>query len=250
MREAAYLGYRVVMADGGSSEAFLDQAKEFPNVTVVDERSTFGKQKRAAIQTASEMEGAKYIFRNEPEKVDAISHLSAFIEPLFQSEADLVIGKRRDAEFRQSYPDYGYVLENGTNDLINKHLRENGILKDSDPDLDLYSGLIAFKNTPELIALFVQRYTYIGNEELHPMTLEGWMHAQIYGAVLALQKGMKVRQVEVPFWYANAQKLNEVHPQKIDGFKQKRVMQQDVGNKGVQLLAETLSGRNPLLVEE
>ncbi|QQG47078.1 MAG: hypothetical protein HY044_02970 [Candidatus Woesebacteria bacterium] len=252
IREAAHHGYRVIIADTGSSNPFLEELKIYRNVTIVNDKdmSNFAKQKKAAIEAASEINGVKYIFRIEPEKVDSITHIPAHVELLLQSQADVVVGKRRSQEFEASYPDYGFTIENETNRQMNEHLRNNGILKDGEEDLDLYSGLIAFKNNPAVVELFTRRFKPAGGEQIDPKILDSWMNAQVYGVVLALHKGLKVKQVEVPFWYAGLQKLNELHPNKVSSFKDKRIMQQKVGSDGVQLLAETLSGKHLHLVQE
>jgi len=163
---------------------------------------------------------------------------------------DVVVGNRRVAEFRQSYPDYGVEIETETNRLMNERLRENRILNDGEPDLDLYSGMIAFSNKPVVVENFSRRLEHVGDQDVDPMTLEGWMHAQVYGVVLAKHAGLRVSGVEVPYYYCLAQRGNETNPNNVDAFSAKRMKQQEIGEMGVRLLAETLSGRQVHLVEE
>lgn len=239
IQNANEAGYQVVVVDSGnSSPAFLEQLPSRTHL-VKSDRPNLAWQKRLGIIAASAIGGVTIIHRNEPEKVDYIQYLPAFCQPIERDEADIVIGNRRDEEFRASYPDYGYESEMQFTRTYLHMLEKAGILPEG-VYFDLYSGPITFLNNPEVVEGFLARFRYTGSPESYArrhLEQDGWSHTQIFGALIGLHRGLRVTSVEVPFRYAPTQKENEMHPDLIEQFKQKRALQRIGGlNLGVLLI--------------
>lgn len=72
----------------------------------------------------------------------------------------MVVPKRREKEFRETYPDYQVDFEKQSNRLWNNMLRKFGILTEDAEDLDVYFGPKIFRNTPEVREIFLAEYVY------------------------------------------------------------------------------------------
>lgn len=232
-------GYRVVVAESGSSNPFLQAIPK--GVTVINlEKPGMAPGKKMGIRVASELEGVRYIFRSEPEKHDVVNYIPQLVEPLYENEADIVVGKRGEPQFQESYPDYGYESETATNRGYANILQGAGLLEEGE-ELDLFSGFIALRNIPDVVNLFMKRYRYVGPRETEAekaSNIEGWSNCQIFPVIEALRSGLRVAQVEVPFRYAPTQRDNEMLLDNIETFMAKRRAQR----LGCNLEAEWLIG--------
>ncbi len=250
IKTAHSAGYRVVVAESGSSNPFLQEIPK--GVTVVNlEKPSMAPGKKMGIRVASELEGVRYIFRSEAEKHDVVNYLPQLMEPLYRGEADIVVGKRGEPQFQESYPDYGYESETATNRGYAGILRAAGLLGEGE-ELDLFSGFIALRNTKDVVNLFMKRYRYTGPRETEAekaSNIEGWSNCQIFPVIEALYSGLRVAQVEVPFRYAPTQRDNEMLPINIEAFKAKRRAQRLGCNLEAELLVQYLQHPNNLDVQ-
>lgn len=239
IERAAREGYQTVVVDSGkSSDTFLGKIPTGIHLCFA-EVANLALQKRLGVDEASRLNGVEIIFRIEPEKIDYLNHLPAICQPLVSGEADIVVGNRRDEEFRESYPDYGYASEMEFNRIYHYILQKAGILPKG-VYFDLYSGPIAFLNKPSVVEPFLMRFKYTGTPESFKrrhLEQDGWSYVQIFGVLIGLHRGLRVTGIEIPFSYSPTQKLNEEHPDLKREFIRKRVLQRIGGlNLGIQLI--------------
>lgn len=244
IQNANEVGYQVVVVDSGnSSPAFLEQLPVRVHL-VKSDRPNLAWQKRLGIIAASEIDGVTIIHRNEPEKVDYVQYFPDFCRPLETGNTDIVVGNRRDTEFREYYPNYGYLSEMQFTRTYLHMLEKAGILPKG-AYLDLYSGPITFLNKPEVVEPFLMRFKYTGTPESFKkrhLEQDGWSPTQVFGIVIGLHRGLRVTAVEVPFRYDPTQRQNEEHPDLIEQYKQKRLLQRIGGlNLGVLLIDHLLN---------
>ncbi|EKD86460.1 MAG: hypothetical protein ACD_37C00277G0002 [uncultured bacterium] len=222
-------GYRVVVADGPSSQEFKEELAR-RNILLVprasEERS---EARRQLIEKSSSIPGVKVIIRTEPEKASLVeSCIPQLVLPILKGEADIVVPKRNPSLFEQTYPNYMHSSEVQANRRYNRILREFGFIPDGMTDLDFFFGPAVLKNDPQIIELFLKKYklhlkreTTIGVRKY--ISPDDFSNSQIFAVVEAMSKGVRVKSVEIPFVYPDAQRENEM----IDyqGFSEKRKKQ-------------------------
>jgi hypothetical protein len=97
-------------------------------------------------------------------------------------------------------------------------LRLVGLRGDSDEDLDMIFGPIAFRNSPEVLDLFMKVYEFTGDSRSglgQYIDPEKYSDTLLYPIINALHNGLRVVSVEIPFKYPSLQKQNEeINPQK------------------------------------
>ncbi len=93
IREALERGYDVVVSDGGSSDAFLQELCR-TGATVIETCGTMGSQRRQAMQKASELESI--VAWLEPEKRPYIAELWKTGVPILEGSADIVVPSRQN----------------------------------------------------------------------------------------------------------------------------------------------------------
>lgn len=228
IRKAIQLGYRVVIADGPSSQEFKENLADL-GVEVLRrdklERSVGGRQ---AIEKASVLDGVKVIIKTEPEKVSFIEDcILQTALPIIEGRADIVVPKRNEELNVQTYPEYMHASEARANRQYNNLLHRVGLLP-QDKSLEFFFGPIVLKNDPHVIALFMEQYDFQGprvggRKYAQP---EEWSDIQLFPIVKALFLGLRVEGVEIPFRYPEKQKENEEANK--EGFAEKR-KQQRVG---------------------
>jgi len=226
IRRAADKGYRVVLADTGSPKG---EVLSLP-VKLLERKAdgTRAKGRRLAIQTASTIEGIGVIVRTEPEKTSLLDSVSDIVLPILRGQADIVMPKRRIEDFQASYPPYMFESETQANRRYNKILRDFNILKEGDEDLDIFFGPTVIGNKPEAIALFLEEFAYdpdttVPKEVRKYVSPDDFSNSQMYAVVKALELGMRVKSVEIPFAYPPSQRENEMV--NMDKFKNKRKTQ-------------------------
>lgn len=145
--------------------------------------------------------------------------------PILKNEADIVIPKRREEEFQVAYPSYMYESETFANRKYNRILKEFGILSDEAEDLDVYFGPTVIANDPQVVALFMERYKlqegkgFEGGIRRYAYP-DNFSNSQMFAIVKALNSGLRVMSVEVPFVYPKLQGDNEMI--KLEDFQNKR----------------------------
>lgn len=213
-KKARSIGYQVVIVDGKSTATFKKEIAKIPGVRLVKRRSKKrSPNKRQAIFLAASIPGVKVIIQTEAEKVSLVTDCVPLIaRPLLVGEADIVIPKREEKLFKESYPSYMYDSEVEGNKLYNEGLRAYGILDAKHEDLDLFFGPRAYRNDPHILSLLKKRYHINTHNLSFPSTyfdLEELSNTQFFPFILALKKGMKVVGIEIPFRYPKIQKDNE-----------------------------------------
>lgn len=211
IQKATTLGFRLVVVDGKSSKSFHKQLKNFTHIKVVKKRSPKrAPAKRQAFKSASKIDGVKVIVACEPEKVSVLDSVDTFTKPVLENRADIVVLKRQENLFKKTYPDYMYESESEGNRLYNEQLKLNRLLKED--GWDLFFGPRAFSNNPKVLSLFVKKFHFPIKKQ-RPLEEyfdpEEYSNALYFPIVLALKKGFRVKNVEIPFSYPKLQKLNE-----------------------------------------
>lgn len=224
LNEAKRKGYRVVVVDGGSSSGFVDRLKEEGIAPIPETEHSMSGSRRQAFNEGSALEGVKVIAWAEPEKVSiARDCLPEAVRPILDGRADIVIPKRGEESLR-TYPAYQVEYEQKANKLFNGILRKHGLLPEDVEDLDVWFGPRFFKNDPELISLFTDKYEFdkrkLELDEIVDPDL--WANAIFIPIIAALKNGYRVESVTVPYRHPPEQTALEKDDEK---FRRKRDIQ-------------------------
>lgn len=220
-------GIRIVVCDGGSSPEFISALQRFVDreLSIVGSNTLGrGPQRRSAFKAACLLPGVRVIFYTQPEKVSLVDRLSKISKPIIEGGADIVIPKRNQRLFEQSYPDYMRESEIRVNHTYD-WLMKKADLMTQEQSFDWFFGAVAFKNDPEIVALFLKEYAIEGgigsrinaqpNPEMHS-------DGHYFPIIEALFNRKLVVSIEVPFAYPPTQKANEMSPGKIKTFRERR----------------------------
>lgn len=227
IQKASYMGFQLVLADGKSSKSFQRQLKSFSNITLIKKLSPKrSPAKRQAFKAASKIEDVKVIVTCEPEKISVLDNVPLYVKPILENMADIVVLKREENLFKKTYPDYMYQSETEGNKLYNDQLITHHLLNKGD-ELDMFFGPRAFINHPKILSLFLKKFHFQRNlkfleEYFDP---EEYANALYFPILIALQKGLRVKSIEIPFAYPKLQKMNETIGAK-EFFMEKRKAQQ------------------------
>lgn len=199
-------GFSLDVLDGGSNAAFLEAMRRAGISILVHADATRAERKRFLYQHASGDKNVKVVFSVEPEKRFSAEAIALAAEPILRGEADVVI-PARDAAAWATYPEYQVRSEQHANKQYNDILRARGLLKSGDPDLDHFFGPRAIANTPAMTALMTEQYEAmpLRHDRRDPLeqlsSLESYLNATYLPIVRALQEGLRVKSVTVPFHY-------------------------------------------------
>ena len=231
LNKALSLGVRVVASDGGSSPDFLSALERFKiqGLTLVSSDIPLrGPQRRRAFETSTLLPDGMVIVYTQPEKVALMDYLVEISQPILESNADIVIPKRNLKLFEESYPEYMRKSEIRVNTTYDRLMQGVGLMEKGE-SFDWFFGPVVFKNSAEVVSLFLKQYELtenitirrnrIGNVQLDP---EMHSDGHYFPIIEALFRKMHVVSVEVPFEYPPTQKANEMSPEKIRKFEQKR----------------------------
>lgn len=213
INKAVSKNYQVVIVDSKDSKIFLKELLKLKGKAKIIKRQSVQSSpaKRQAFIAASKLPDARVIIATEPEKTSLIDSIPAITKPILEDKADIVVAKRNDKLFRQSFPDYMYCLETEGNKLYNKQLKLHHLLLDQDDELDMFFGPRAFTNTAKNLKLFTKNYLRsvknIPKETLFDP--EKYSNTIFFPIVAALKNGLRVISVEIPFIYPESQKMNE-----------------------------------------
>jgi len=226
IRSGISSGYKFVLVDGGSSQVFIDEAKNLGAHVLAQTEKGMSPGRRQAFTEASKFPGSKVICWLEPEKVSVIKDcLPAAILPILTGEADVVVPKRDEASFL-TYPDYQVKWEKRANNLWNKILKKRGLMPQESEDLDVWFGPKFFRNDPAILDIFLTKYQLAKSgpklnlyKAVNP---EDWANSTFLPIITALKEGYKVKSVIVPYRHPPEQTKLE---QNSDSFLKKRVLQ-------------------------
>lgn len=225
LQQAIGKGLQVVVVDGASSDLFRQALAEM-GITPHDEvEKSMAGSRRQVLREAGGLSGVKVVVWTEPEKVSiARDCLPEAVQPILQGLADIVIPKRDAAAFR-TYPDYQVASEQRANRLWNQILKKHHLLPEMAEDLDVWFGPRFIRNDPEVLDIFLQKYTYKkeDNSELDKLVnVEDWPNTTFLPVVDALKKGLRV--VSIPVHYRHPQEQTAVEVDN-DIFRRKRNVQ-------------------------
>ncbi len=218
-------GYQVVVADGASSPEFKDSLATLGVEVLQRDKMQRAVGGRQTIEKAATLDGVKVILRTELEKVSLIEDCVPLIaQPILEDRADIVVPKRNEELYMETYPDYMYESETRGRGLFNNLMHKVGLLPE-DQTMEFLFGAIALRNDPNIIALFMEEYGFQGPpvggwKYIEP---EEWSDIQLFPIVKALYLGYLVENIEVPFRYPLEQKENEEANR--EGFAEKRKQQ-------------------------
>lgn len=167
----------------------------------------------------------KLLFILKPKK-NTIPKFNKIFDPIFEEKAEIVIAARNPGLFKQSYPEYMRQSELRVNKTYDWLMRRAGLMTE-EQSFDWFFGPVAFRNTPEVLSLFLKHYAVdasirsrIGaqiNPEMHS-------DGHYFPIIEALFNGLRVVSVEIPFVYPPLQKANETSPELIEDFKKRRAL--------------------------
>lgn len=224
IKEAVGKGYQIALVDGGSSQKFLSEVGLVGVVAHSEIERGMSASRRQAFEEARILEGVKVICWTEPEKVSIVRDcLPNAILPILRDETDITVPARDEVSF-QSYPDYQAKEEKRANRQWNNILRSRGLLAKDSPDLDVWGGPKFFRNDPEILKLFLDKYKFRKRELKLDKIVdpELWPNATFLSIVAALYRGFRVKSVPVPYLHPKEQTAIEVNDPK---FRRKRDIQ-------------------------
>lgn len=213
IKEAVGKGYQIALVDGGSSQEFLSEVGLVGVVAHSEIERGMSASRRQAFEEARILEGVKVICWTEPEKISTIRDcLPLAILPILQGEADIVVPSRDEASF-ETYPDYQVKEEKRANRQWNDILRSRGLLAKDSPDLDVWFGPKFFKNDPEIVDLFLNKYEFRKRELKLDKIVdpELWPNALLLPIAAALYRGFRVKSIPVPYMHPREQTEIEVN---------------------------------------
>lgn len=218
VEKAKIKGYSVVVADGKSSKSFLHELLKISGIRIIRRRSAKRSSARRQVLTECvKKEGIKIIVLTEPEKVSIIDSINNLAESILKNQADIVIPKRKENLFKESYPLYQYESETEANELYNEAFQSFGLRPHSKDNLDMFFAPRVFRNDNKIVKLFMRRYTFnVGNFSLDSEFFDPdeYSNTLFFPVIEALRKGFRVVSVEIPFSYPTLQKKNEEQGQK------------------------------------
>lgn len=218
VRASVAQGHPIIVAEGGSSEAFKKQLSEIQGVDVIDptkedEDTRMGGSRRAGYKYASRKEGVKAIAWVEPEKEPLIN--ASFVEAaelVVKGEADIVVPHRTDRRttgFGSLPPAQRHYEEDYFIPMFRRIVQKFGNVRKV-PDLDIPFGPKIFKNDPEILDYFLAKYAFKKktkhDEVVDP---EKWSNTLTLPIAAALMDGKNVVSVDVDY----------THPQDMTEFE-------------------------------
>ena len=225
---ALKLGCIVIVSDFRSSKSFKKELSNIKNI-VLSHRRTAKRATgvRDGIKKAAKISEIKCVLLTEPEKLSLITDcLKEIVAPILEGKADIVIPKRKDLLFKQTYPEYMYESEKEGNQTFNEELKSHKLIR-PEYNFDIFFGPKAFLNDKKIVSLFMKQYTFNVDHMSFPrwyFDAENLSNTNFFPVVDAIKKGFRVKSIDVPFEYANSQKLNEMGRYR-HFFEEKRKMQ-------------------------
>ena len=200
LENAAKLGIKCVVVDGGSNQNFLNKAISYKNVNLtVNPNLGMGESRRESLRVAEKL-GAPYYLWVEPEKYDLIKpeSLKVMLDGLRKDKTDIVIPKRVSKE---SMPKLQAWIETRANKRAKELL--GGEFK-TEEELDLWFGPKMFNRAGANYFL-----NYKGK-------LDKW-DAVIKPVINAQHEGKRVSSVDVNYEYDISQSSSEVGDRNMKG---------------------------------
>lgn len=227
LSEARGKGFQLVVVDGVNNQRFKEALRRIDINPLPEIDKGMSASRQQGFREAHILEGVKVICWLEPEKV-SISRdcLPEAVIPILKGETDIVVPKRNEDLFKETYPDYQVRFEQDSNRIWNAILRKYGLRSKSDPDLDVWFGPKFFRNDPAILSIFTDKYSFEPNPDLvHHKIIkpELWPNVISFPIIVALHNGFRVLSLEVPYKHPAEQTTLE---QSSDEFRRRREVQQ------------------------
>lgn len=210
IQKTILMGFHLVIVDGKSSRSFNKLLKNFPSIILIKKLSPKrSPAKRQAFKAASKIDGVKVIIACEGEKVSLLDSIIPIVKPILENKADIVVPKREETLFKETYPNYMYESEKEGNKLYNEQLRFHHLIKGD--YWDLFFGPRVFCNNPKVLSLFLKKFHFQKDQKSleEYFDPEEYSNALYFPIIIGLQKKFKVKCVKIPFSYPKLQKINE-----------------------------------------
>lgn len=195
-------GFQIIVGDVGSSGEFLETLRKEGVVSNTKKGQGMSAARQQTFGEAGELEGVQAIAWTEAEKVSlAEDCVTEGIRPIMDGRADIVIPKRGEDAWA-TYPPFQREIEQRSNRQWNDILRANGILPKDAEDLDMWFGPKFFKNDPDLLKIFMEKYSFEKRGDLALDKLvkpEMYTNALFFPIIQALADGYRVISVPVPY---------------------------------------------------
>ncbi len=228
IQKAKDKGYQIIVVDSEASLIFTQKLNELEIRRLSEEKRGMSAGRQLGFKEASAIKNVKYLCWTEPEKISLIDYLPDLVRPIIDGTADVVIPKRREKEFQETYPDYQIYFEKQSYHLWSNMLRKFGILPENTEDLDTFFGPKIWRNMPEVSEIFLTEYVYIKNHERSSIFNKSYRPDQYsnstqFPIIMALFKKLRVINVEIPYKHPERQTKIESDN---DAFREKRLNQQ------------------------
>lgn len=215
MQKAQSIGCQLVVVDGKSSRSFRLELLEHKGINKIVARKIMKRSpaRRLAIATAAKLPGVTIIVLTEPEKISLLKDcLSLSIKPIIDNKADIVVPKRDDTLFGNTYPLYMYELEVQANKFFNEILRFHRLFKSNTEDFDIFFGPRIIKNEAKIVRVFMKKYHgVVEDPSFYHMYYgpEDYANTLYFPLVFGFIKKLRIASITVPFSYPTIQKDNE-----------------------------------------
>ena len=150
--------YSLFVIDSEASEPFTQELINLEIKRFAEKPGGMSAGRQQGFKEASGTTGIDFVCWIEPEKIDLINFMPDLVKPLTTGEADIVVPKRREKEFIDTYPGYQVDSEKKANRLWNNMLKKFGILPENSEELDVLFGPKIYRNIPEVAELFQKKY--------------------------------------------------------------------------------------------
>ncbi|MFA5775969.1 MAG: hypothetical protein WC988_00160 [Patescibacteria group bacterium] len=225
-RQAVEGDYQVVVVDGGSSKEYLETLERMGVKVLAQEKPGMVEAKREALEKSVDL-NPRVLLLIQAEKTEVIPYISQLVDPIARGEADIVMAGRDPSLFRTTYPSFQVESEEFGNRWCNRIAQHLGILP-TDTQFDWFFGVKAFRNDPELVRMFMERYQVDDPEwakRRGGANPERYTNFDFFPVLAALHSDRKVVGVDIPFSYPPKQKAME---ETLAGdFIEKRRMQRE-----------------------
>jgi hypothetical protein len=122
LRKLAELGLPVYIADGGSSQKFLQFLHSFSNFTVLHARGLWPQAKASITSAVNE---TKFVFYTEPDKLDFFSqYLPIMLEAPFDESIGVILASRSPKGF-STFPVFQQLTENTINQCCKEIIKKD-----------------------------------------------------------------------------------------------------------------------------
>lgn len=207
-------GFSLFISDSGSSESFLSKISGSGCNIYMQKNRGLSACRRKALTQASLKKNTLAIGLFELEKISFIKDcFLQSVQPILENQADLVVPKRDEKSFL-SYPDYQVASEKLLNSLLASEII-NALKRNGKPippkifDIDFLFGPKVILNKPNILDLFMDKYTSKNLSDERKFQCEIWANALFFPLIVALYKGLRVISVPVPYLHPKSQTLLE-----------------------------------------